>query len=61
MIKVDRAGLETIKNMAEIMCDDYCYYPVKATTEDIANKICVDCPMVKLMDELWLDTLKEGR
>lgn len=61
MITVDRAGLEKIKEMASLMCDDYCYYPVKATTEDIAQTICVNCPLVKLLaDELTLDTMREG-
>ena len=61
MITVDREGLEKIKGMASKMCDDYCYFPVKATTEDIAQTICVNCPLVKLLaDELTLDTMKGG-
>ena len=47
-----------LERVAEVMCDKYCKWPdiydEEAEGMTLADKICVDCPMNKLLEENYV-------
>ena len=38
----------------EMMCDDYCHWPVVSASQDVLNKHCDECPFNNIhVDEYW--------
>jgi hypothetical protein len=46
---------QTIDEVKEKMCDEYCKYPVEIADDEVLRVICNKCPMNKLKGDAWVD------
>jgi hypothetical protein len=52
-IRIDKDRLNTVM---ELMCDDYCIWPIDSSDDDILELHCQECPLNNInCDDYWED------
>jgi hypothetical protein len=50
-IRIDKDRLNTVM---ELMCDDYCIWPIDSSDDDILELHCQECPLNNInCDDYW--------
>ena len=58
MMQIDK---ERFNEALEIMCDDFCHWPVAATSDEQLKSFCNDCPLNNIeCDDYWEEKEKNG-
>ena len=57
MMQIDK---ERFNEALEIMCDDFCHWPVAATSDEQLKRFCNECPLNNIECEDYWEEKKRG-
>ena len=56
-----RINRDRFTEMMEIMCDEFCHWPIESVDQDVLNRHCEECPINNIeCDDFWEDREKNG-